>query len=261
MKHWISSFALVCLSGVAFSQTSFTIIRPLDRAKVREKVRVTFPKGSIPAAGYIGVFLGGKFIEAVRPPLVPVYKTRYDSKTKKSSSVMVGQQFEYLLDTKGRGIPDTEPGKPLKLEAVLFVDYNEQPRIVDRSSVEINVANQSSISIPSGGIKLRYSFVAGKEMIYDLERRILVEPITAEQNKLGGKAAQLDVESENIRLLYAIDNTYQGGDGLVRIQPLPELGKHYAVMTAANSSGPTVYQENEMAPIYMKVTPTGEEVF
>ncbi len=255
MKRWIGSLALACVAGASIAQAPFTIVaraaiaqapftiaRPADNSRVREKVKILIPKGSIPPGGYIGIFLDGKFIEATVPPIV-------------------GRYYEYTLDTKGRGIGDTEPGKPIKLEAVLYVDYKEQPRIVDRSSVDINVGNKANIPIPNGGIKLRYNFHPGNEMVYVMEQRISFSSITESQNQLGGRAAELPIEGEKIRLLYAVDNQYGNGDGLLRIQPLPIKGKDYAVLTAVGNDGPKKYMDTEMAAIYMRVDQVGKEIF
>ena len=242
MKRWIGSLALASVAGMAAAQAPFTIVRPADGSRVREKVHVLIPKGSIPSTGYVGFFLGGKFLEATKPPLK-------------------GKFYDYVLDTKGRGIEDTEPGKPLKLEAVLFVDYNEQPRIIDRSSVDISVANKSSINVPGSGIKLRYGFGNGSENIYTIQQRQTISAITEDQNKLGGKAAELPIEGETIRMLYAVDNLYENGDALLRMQPLPQKGKDYADLTISGETDQKRYQSYEMAPVYMRVRPTGEQVW
>jgi hypothetical protein len=240
MKRWIGSVALVSVAGAAIAQAPFTIVRPADNSRVREKVRVLIPKGSIPSSGYVGFFLGGKFLEATKPALK-------------------GKYHEYVLDTKGRGLPDTEPGKPLKLEAVLYVDYGEQPRIVDRSSVDINIANKSSIRVPNSGIRLRYGFQPGQELVYQLQQRQVTSAITEQQNRLGGRAAELPVEGEKIRMLYAVDNVYPDGDALLRMQPLPTKGKDYADLTVAGESAPKRYYNYEMAPLYMRVSGTGQQ--
>src|SRR5687768_4183436 len=136
MKRWITSLALASLAAVVMAQAPFTIVRPADGSRVREKVRILVPKNSLPPGGYVGVFLNGKLIEATVPPVEGKYRV-------------------YTLDTKGRGIPDTT-GAPLKLELVLYTDYNDQPRIVDRSSVDIHIGNKANIPVPNSGISLRY---------------------------------------------------------------------------------------------------------
>ncbi len=233
------------LAGLAagiMAQAPFTIVRPADGSKVREKVRILIPRNSIPASGYVGVFLDGKLVEATRPPIE-------------------GQYHVYTLDTKGRGIKDTEPGKPVKLELVLYTDSNDQSRIVDRSSVDINISNKGNIPVPNRGLSLRYRFTPGSEMVYSLDQKVILSSISEAQQKLGGKAAQQDVDSERIRLLYAVDNAYADGDGLLRIQALPEKGKDYADLTTEGDLQQKRFYPHQMASIYMRVTNTGREEF
>jgi len=129
MKRWIGSLVLSGLASAVMAQAPFTIVRPADGSRVREKIHVLIPKGSIPSGGYVGVFLNGHLIEAVVPPLV-------------------GKYYEYVLDTKGRGIADTLPGKTDKLELVLYADSDEKSRIVDRSSVDVKIGNEANIASP-----------------------------------------------------------------------------------------------------------------
>lgn len=238
MKRSFGTLVFMCVVGAALAQAPFTIVRPADGSKVREKVHVMIPKNSIPQGGYIGIFLNGKFIEAVTPPLS-------------------GKFYDYVLDTKGRGISD---GK-VNLEVVLYVDYNENPRIVDRSSVTVNVANSASIAIPANGFKLRYKFVPGTEVVYTMQQRVAISTISGSQNSLGGRPAELPLDAEKIRLLYAVDNAYGNGDGLLRLQALTNKGKDFAVLTTSRSTEPQMYFDYMMHPIYMRVTNTGNEVF
>ena len=238
MKRSIGILLGLCMAGFAIAQAPFTIVRPADGSKVREKVKVLIPGDSIPDGGYVGIFVGGKFVEAVV----------LDKKNK---------FYEYTLDTKARGIPDGQ----LRIEVVLYVDFNDAPRIVDRSSVDVSVQNSASIPIPEDGLKLRYKFRAGTQMIYAMEQRVAISTITSTQNQLGGRAAELPLDSEHVRLLYAVDNAYGNGDGLVRMQALPDKGKDYAILTTLNSDTPERYYDNQMAPIYMRLTSTGGEVF
>lgn len=229
---------LAAIAGVAIAQAPFTIVRPLDGSKVRETVHVLIPKGSVPPGGYVAIYLGGKFVEALLPPLK-------------------GKYYDYSLDTKGRKIPDG----PMKLEVVLYVDSGEKTRIVSRTSVDVNVSNKASIRVPNSGLKLRYGFTPGKEWIYNLEQRVTMNTISEEQNKLGGRANELPVESEKIRVLYSVDNRYPNGDGLVRLQPLPPKGKDFVTLTLDAQEGAKRYYDYDMAPIYMRLNPTGREIF
>jgi len=250
MKRWIGSLALALVAGAAIAQAPFTIVRPLDGAHVRETIKILIPKGSIPENGYIGVFIDGKFIEAVRPP-------------------EKGKYFEYDLDTKARGIEDSPDGKPYKLEIVLFTEYNDQPRIVDRSSVDVYVANKSSIKIPNAGLSLRYKWVAGSEHIYDVSQKVIREAITEDQEKLGGRASELEnVVPLSTRLMYAVDRVFPDAagrigadsDGLVRIQLVPDKGKDYVIVPIGGAE-PTKHYDVELAPIYMRLSTTGHQVW
>ncbi len=241
MNRWIGSLMLAGLASAVMAQAPFTIVRPPDGAKVRETVHILIPKGSIPEGGYVGVFLGGKFLEATVPPLK-------------------GKFYDYALDTKGLGLPDTEPGKPLKLELVLYVDYNEKSRIVDRTSVDVNIGNQANIPVPNAGIKLRYNFVPGTRMIYRLDQKVSISPISEEDNNKGGRAAEFTADGETIRMAYEVMNSYGDGDGLLRMQPLPEKGKDYALLSVGTDPQKK-YFDYEMAPIYMRIHSTGQQVF
>lgn len=242
MKRCIGTLALALAATAAFAQASFTIVRPADNSKVREKVRFLIPKESIPSRGYVGVYLGDKFLEATVPPVE-------------------GKYYVYTLDTKGRGIADTAPGQPIKFELVLFVDYNDGPRIVDRTSVNVNIANKANYVVPNSGKYLRYKFKPGAEWIYRIDQRSTVSTISEQQNSLGGKPATFPTDAESFRLKYAVDNAYGNGDGLVRLQPMPLKGKDYAELTPTGSSTPQKYDTDEMANLYMRLTSTGKQLW
>lgn len=238
MMRGIGVLLGLCATAFVLAQAPFTIVRPAEGSKVREKVKIDIPLDSIPDGGYVGIFVGGKFVEAL--------------------VLDKGEKFyEYVLDTKARNIPDGD----LRIEAVLYVDFNDAPRIVDRSSVDVVVQNSANIPIPEEGISLRYKFVPGSQMVYNMEQRVAVSTITQAQNQLGGRAAELPLDSESVRLLYAVDNRYDNGDGLLRMQALPNKGKDYAMLTTLDQTEPRKYFDYEMAPIYMRLTPTGNEVF
>jgi hypothetical protein len=236
MKRFIATIVFGALAGIVLAQAPFTIVRPADGAKVRETIRVQIPKNSIPEGAYVGIFLDGKFVEA----------TILD---------LNGKFYEYRLDTKARRIADGNH----KLEVVLYADYGDKPRIVDRSSVDITVANSTSIAVPANGFALRYRFTPGAQFVYGLDIKFQLSTLTEAQARMGSRAAQIDVEGESVRMLYAVDNAYGNGDGLLRIQPLPDRGKDYAVLTTAQDPEPRKYMDYEMAPLYMRLTNTGLE--
>ena len=243
MKRAVWSIVFGGASVLAFAQGSFTIVRPFDGSKVRETIKVLMPKSSVPeGTGYVGVFLNGEFREAFVP------KPSKD-----------GKYLEYSLNTK-----DLED-KQYKLELKLYVDYSSQPRIVDTSSVDIVVANKSSINVPEGGIDLRYAFRPGTETIYRMQQRQVVNVISeADQKKSGDRPFQISEDGEAIRLLYACDNAYSNGDGLIRMQVIPDKGinnREYAKLTTSRETVAKKFYPEDMAPIYMRITNTGREVF
>ncbi len=243
MKRFWGTILAVALAGAVLAQAPFTIVRPVDGSKVREKIRVLVPENSIPDRGYVGVYVNGKFVEA----------TVFDKKD---------GYFEYILDTKERKIAD---GKT-QLALVLFQDQGERSVVLERSSVEVTVANSTSIDVPDDGFSLRYKFKQGKELIYNVEVAGTLSSISEAQARMGGRAAELPVESDKFRLLYAIDNVLPDGKGLVRVQALPDPGKNYAHFTLLeNAAGEVLegarYYDWQMHPLYMAINPTGSEEF
>src|SRR5579862_1548068 len=228
------TLTMACMAYAAIAQAPFTISRPADGARVREMVKILIPKNSVPdKIGYIGIFIGGKFIEATVPPL---------DKT--------GKYYEYDLDTKGKGIPD---GK-LTLEAVLYVDVNQTSRIVDRTSVEVTVQNTAASKIPEDGLLLRYKWTPGTQTVYDLTVRRITDVGDEKLVKMGAKPVEESTVDERIRVLYATDNAYSDGSGLVRMQGLPEKGKDSAFLKTIQEPAGRRFQDWEMAPIYERLS-------
>lgn len=219
-------------------QAPFTIVRPADGAKVREDVRILIPKNSVPKTGYVGFFLDGKFMEAVVPGLS-------------------GRYYEYLLNTKKKDIAD---GKHT-LEAVLYVDYSDEPRIVDRSSVIVNVQNHANIPIPKNGFSIHYNWNSGRNFRYTVLQRIAKNQVSVNAVTLGTDQSNMPLDYEKIRMNYAIENSFNNGDGLVRLQAEPLKNKTYVMYTPDGATDPRLFWKTDMAPIYMKLTNTGYEVF
>lgn len=241
MKKFVGVALALSIAAATWAQGTFTIRRPVEGSTVREIVTVRIPKNSIPEGGYLGILVNGKFLEAVMPEVE-------------------GNDYIYRLNTKKRGVADG----PMTLEAVLYVDLGNKPQIINRSSVNLKVDNYTSIKVPANGLSLRYRFNPGAEHIYLLSQQVNVSQISQAAAQLGSRAAEIPVDAERYRLLYAVDNAYKtanGREGLIRIQVLPDKGKDYAMVTVTGETEPKKYYDYEMHPVYMRVTDTGREVF
>ncbi|MEQ1821160.1 MAG: hypothetical protein ABL949_01490 [Fimbriimonadaceae bacterium] len=240
MKRALLSLLALGVVSASFAQSNFTIVRPADGSKVREVVRLLFPMKSVDSSSYVGIFIGGKFLEAV----VPVKGANY---------------LYYDLDTKARNIPDG----PLNIEAVLYQDFADRPRILDRSSIQVEIANSSSIPVPEGGFKLRYNFKTGKQWVYSMEQRVAVNNLNESNARtMSNENLLAGADSEKLRLLYSVDNTYGNGQGLIRMQVLTDKGRDSVMLrTEAHPDEPRPYYDYQMHPIYMRLEGTGREVF
>lgn len=242
MKRLIVLAMATLIVGQAFAQQgTFTIRRPVDGASVREGVKIRIPKNSIPEYGYIGVYVNGKFVEATLPEID-------------------GDDYVYTLDTQGRELPDG----PTKVECVLYVDVNGRPQIVNRTSVNLNIDNKTSIKIPEDGIKLRYKFQSGTENVYGLVLNQEVGMVSQAQAQLGSRAPMISSDDVRVRLLYATDNVYSGNtgrDSLLRIQLLPDKGKSYATIIPTGETTTKKITRDQMAPMYMRISDVGRESF
>jgi hypothetical protein len=58
-----------------------------------------------------------------------------------------------------------------------------------------------------------------------------------------------------------VDNSYSNGDGLVRIQPLTPKGTDHLYAAAAGTTEAKLWMDSQLSPVYMRITPTGHEVF
>ncbi|MBX3111968.1 MAG: hypothetical protein KF857_08160 [Fimbriimonadaceae bacterium] len=243
MKKFVAVAIAMGLMGMAMAQGTFTIRRPLDGSTVRETVKVRVPKNSIPESGYLGVVVNGKFLEAVMPE-------------------EEGQDYVYDLDTKARGIPDG----PMNIELVLYQDMGEgrKPQVLNRSSVRVTLDNHTSIAVSEEGRRLRYKFKPGSEWVYNIKEQVSYAQVTQAQAALGSRPFETVLRDEDLRLLFAVDNSYSdsdGKEGLIRMQPLPTKGKDYAMLTVRGDAEPRKVMDYEMQPVYMRITDTGREVF
>lgn len=158
--------------GVAWAQAPFTIVRPLDGARVRETVQVRFPIRSVPQGGFIGVSIDGKFVEAVAPASLRSDRER--------------GHYIYEWNTKARNVPDGQH----TIELTLYSGTEGgNPRVLARSSVRVIVENE--IKPPAGGIRLQYRWLPpGKVVRYNMtytvkeSTEIQYSGLTPEENTL-----------------------------------------------------------------------------
>jgi hypothetical protein len=246
MKRLLAGIVCMAVMGSVMAQSSFTIVRPADGSKVREKLRVLIPKNSLEPGSYIGVFLGGKFVEAVVPPIEGDYRVyTFNTKTPRPS-----------VPEWRNGIPDGE----LKLELVKY-EGGDTPRIMDRSSVTVTVGNQMNIAIPAGGVQLHYNFSPGQQLVYRVYETNTVTTLSGLGQDNGSRASMVNDGEISYRILYSVDNTYSNGDSLIRMQNLPEKGKDWAMLTAFGDSTPQQVFDYQMQPIYMRINRLGRAVF
>jgi hypothetical protein len=223
------------MAVAAFGQAPFTIVRPADGASVRETIHVEVPRSSVPNGGYVGLFVNDNFVKAQ----IPVAKGNY---------------YDVPVDTKGYADGKT------KIELVLFLEFNDEPRIVDRSSVTVIVRNAANIGLPPDGLILRYHFTPGTETTYNVANRVVERSLTKAQLARGRKAVDLPIDAENLRVDYDVVNTYAGGESLLLLQSKPLGGaKNVFLQTISNTSGQW-YKPSEFGQAYMRVSSTGYEV-
>lgn len=242
MKRWIGIVAATVWAASAFSQAPFTIVRPANDAKVKEVVKVLLPKNSVPEDGFVGVYVDGKFIEA-------------------TTLAEKGEYSEYALDTKARRITDGRH----KLEFVLY-SGTDRPKVMDRTSVDVTVANSASIKMPEDGFTLRYKWKNGQKLVYNVEAKGTVNTISEQQARAGGRSAELPLDADHFRYQYAVDNTYGNGDGLLRLTPMALKGRDtvfFRLLQGVDGSvkqGQLV-QDGDFGSIYQRLSDTGVEQF
>lgn len=238
-KLVLTSFATAWAVSL-YAQAPFTIVRPQEGQTVREVVDVLLPLNSVPRGMFIGVTLNDKYLEAT----VPIED--------KKRGFMV-----YKLDTKALSIPDGE----YTLGLLLYGRQGTTPVIVEKTEVRIKVANKEGIKVPDDGFKLRYKFRPKMITNYSVEMGELMSTLSDTRNRLGGRATEIPVEQERFRFTIAVDDVKPDGNGLVRVQILPDEGKDYAVFRAPGDPGPRKHFQNVFSPLYRLMKPTGEEVY
>lgn len=220
------------------AQAPFTIVRPIEGSRVREVVKILIPKNSVPNGGYISVSVNGQFIEATLPQVK-------------------GEMYEYLLDTKKRNLKDG----PVTIEVTLYgPTAGDRTAIIDKSKVNVILSNGANIKISSGGLKMRYKMRVGTTWNYDIHRTISLLTISSEEQKKGGTPAEQVVSDDDYMSRFTVDNVYPGGNGLLRIEVIPN--PIYGTVVFQEPDGNLeVIRDDELTPLYTEITPYGKSVF
>lgn len=237
MKRIVAFLATLTAAG-AMAQAPFTIVRPADGAKVREVVEIAMPKDSIPSDAFIGVFINGRFIEGTIPDVK-------------------GNYYVYPLDTKARAIADGTH----TIEIKLYQQVNRQPVIVETSSIEVSVQNSATIPVPADGFRLRYAWRPDRTYTYSVDNTVSYTSIEEEQNRLGARASEQELEQQKFRMTYSVDNLYPDGNALIRMSAAPLPGKKNVFLSTLQNPDGRAYDESELASIYMQLNSLGRQLW
>ena len=225
MGIWRVTIGLIALGSYAWAQAPFTIVRPVEGARVREKVQVRVPLRSVPPEGFIGVSIDGKFVEAVAPAVL---------KKDEDKGHLI-----YEWDTKARNVPD---GKHT-IELTLYGGSSER-RVLARSAVNVIVENK--IKIPADGIRLQYRWVPGRNFRYRVHATVK-DQTELKDTGLSPEETLL-LEARFGTDLYTHDFTPPFA--LISWMPVPPLilfeNGQYGVITGEN-----------IAPVYQEIATTG----
>jgi hypothetical protein len=186
----------------------------------------------------VGIFVNKKFVEAMVPP---------DN----------GKFLDYALDSKALGLPEGAT----TIEAVLYIDFAERPRVVDRSSVTVSLSNNANIPIPEQGFSLRYDWSRGHTWVYDWDETKTLSSISEAQALQGSHAAESALDHFHARYDFEMDNVYDDGDALVRVQMEPPAGAKSVLIPIEGAVEPRRLFEPNLYPVYMRLHRTGAETY
>lgn len=194
--------AVVGTATLALAQgTPFSILRPADGAIVRERVRIEVPRASIPQGGYIGIYIDGRFQTSLAP--------RQDDKE---------PRLRYIWDTKVPIVdPSTQKSEPIQdgEHTITVVLYDPDGRAIDRSEVQVQVANREGIGLPAIGTRLQYRFRLGENVNYkQRDEVILLAGQTGAEITGGVTGEQVAYEADTFFNLFVYD--IRGNDFIIR---------------------------------------------
>lgn len=236
-----AAVAVLGVTAFALAQgTPFNILRPVDGAIVRERVRIEVPRASIPEGGFVGIYIDGRFQTSLAP--------RRDDKE---------PRLRYIWDTK---VPIVDPatGKPEPIRdgehTITVLLYDPDGKAIDRAEVRVQVANQEGISLPAIGARLQYRFRLGENVNYKQhDEVILLAGQTGAEITGGVTGEQVAYEADTFFNLFAYD--IRGDTFIIRQrankqqvlaynQPIYTLGEEMfrAVLQFITPLGNVIYQ-------------------
>lgn len=228
MRKFLFCGLLLAL-GWSWAQVPFTIVRPQNGAQVRERVEFRLPSRSVPPGAFIAVSIDNQFVEAVAP-------TALISDHQKGHLV-------YVWDTKAKNVPDGDH----KIEFALYAAEGEEqpPRLLDRSSVTVQVANKVR-NVPKEGVRLAYRWQTGKALVY--RTNFLFKNVTEVKQSGLPPTEEVLLDFTHRLLLSVMD--WRAGEALVSWIITPPVRWLYRGQWYA-------YPEQAFAPVYQEMDSTG----
>jgi len=192
----VAALAALAWPAVQAHAQTLHVLRPINGAIVRETVPVRIAPGDLPADGYVGITIDGKFRTA---RVLPASK----------------HEAVYDWDTKASYITPEDPNTqqfvadgPHTLTVKL---YNTSGKSLGEQTINVKVANK--INVPSQGIKLAYRWNPDLQQRYS--RRTEADTVAD-----GATGANQTLQSSILRFTRTVEDT-TGGDFLIRDRILP----------------------------------------
>lgn len=193
----VVGFAAFATAACSTAQAqSLHVLRPISNAIVRETVPIRIAPGDLPAEGYVGITIDGKFRTA---RVLPANK----------------REAVYDWDTKASYVTPDEPGTQKFVadgpHTVSIKLYDTSGKSLGEQTIDVKVANK--ISVPTQGIKLAYRWRPDLQQRYT--RRTEADTVAD-----GTTGTNQTLQSSIIRFTRTVEDT-TGGAYLIRDRILP----------------------------------------
>lgn len=192
----VAALAALVWPAVPVHAQTLHVLRPINDAIVRETVPVRIAPGDLPADGYVGITIDGKFRTARVLP-ASKHEAVYDWDTKASYATPDDPSTQKF-------VADGPHTLTVKL-------YNTSGKSLGEKTINVKVANK--INVPSQGIKLAYHWNPNLQQRY--KRRTEADTVAD-----GATRTNQTLQSSIIRFTRTVEDT-TGGDFLIRDRILP----------------------------------------